>query len=168
MQPKLSTTTLFQPETIYTSTATSQVEVFKEIAQKLYQRNLVTASFVDNLIDREIHYPTGMDLSVISSHYPNIAIPHTECEFVKTRRIIPVKLINPLTFHSMIAPASTLEVHFLFMILNDDPEGQVNVLAQIMDFISQTPSDQLEHFFKLTTPNEIYQFLNQNFGKFYN
>ena len=46
---------------------------------------------------------------------PNIAIPHTESEFVKTCRIVPVKLNHPITFHNMIAPDASFEVRFLFM-----------------------------------------------------
>lgn len=53
MQQDLSTSLLFHQETTFISDATSQDAVFKEIAQKLYQQELVTADFLENLISRE-------------------------------------------------------------------------------------------------------------------
>lgn len=163
MQQDLSTSLLFHQETTFISDATSQDAVFKEIAQKLYQQELVTADFLENLISREANYPTGLDLTVISSHYPNIAIPHTESEFVKTCRIVPVKLNYPITFHNMIAPDASFEVRFLFMILNDDLGDQAGILANIMDFLNRTPKDDLMAFFQLESTESIYQFLANHF-----
>lgn len=111
----------------------------------------------------EDKYPTGIDLSVVSPEYPNVAIPHTESEFVKERKVVPIKLKHPIAFNNMIDPSQEFEVSFLFMILNDDPEGQSNVLAQIMDFINKTPQNQLMTFFKSTSEDAIYSFLKSKF-----
>ncbi|KRN62131.1 PTS system iia component [Pediococcus inopinatus] len=145
------------------SDATSRADVFKTVADDLYKKGHVTADFLKNLNEREDKYPTGIDLSVVSPEYPNVAIPHTEAEFVKERKVIPIKLKNPIAFNNMIDPSQKLEVNFLFMILNDDPEGQSNVLAQIMDFISKTPQNQLLTFFKSNTEEAIYSFLQSKF-----
>ena len=63
----------------------------------------------------------------------------------------------------MIDPSQELEVKFLFMILNNDPEGQANILAQIMDFLASTSVLQLNKLFNLTDTNKIYEFLSENF-----
>lgn len=85
-------TQLFAEDTVYISEQQDQKSVFKEIAQKLFEKGLVTEEYLDNLIDREENYPTALPLSPIDSSLPNIAIPHTESQFVNVTRIVPVKL----------------------------------------------------------------------------
>ena len=155
---------LFEKETIFLSNKSNQEEVFKELAEQLFEKSLVTEDFLSNLLEREQNYPTGIDLSVINSELPNIAIPHTEGEFVKVRRIIPVKLKQPMKFHNMIQPDKELTVSFLFMILNDSPDEQANLLAEIMDFLNSTDSEKLNSFFDLTDTTAIYEFLENNFN----
>lgn len=65
----------------------------------------------------------------------------------------------------MIAPDQSLPVKFLFMILNNNPEGQANILAQIMDFLRLTPVSKLQALFNLTETDKIYQFLSKNFSQ---
>ena len=92
-----------------------------------------------------------------------MAIPHTEGEFVNTRMIVPIELTHPIKFNNMIEPDKELDVKFLFMILNNDPEGQANILAQIMDFLNSTPVDQLTKLFNLKSTDEIYEFMAEHF-----
>lgn len=80
--------------------------------------------FLCNLKERENNYPTGIDITPISTELANVAIPHTEGEFVNARLIVPVKLTQEVTFKNMILPDEELSVKFLFMILNNDPEGR--------------------------------------------
>lgn len=166
MSDKIAETSLFDRDTVYVSDATSRADVFKSVAEDLYKKGHVTKDFLKNLNEREDKYPTGIDLSVVSPEYPNVAIPHTEAEFVKERKVVPIKLKNPISFNNMIDPSQEFEVSFLFMILNNDPEGQSNVLAQIMDFINKTPQNQLLTFFKSTSADAIYSFLQSKFQIF--
>ncbi|MCG4281164.1 PTS sugar transporter subunit IIA [Lacticaseibacillus saniviri] len=154
---------LFSPELIFIEDATTQEDVFKQVSARLETLGAVKPTFYDNLTERERNYPTGIDMSVVNTDYPNVAIPHTEGEFVNTRRIVPIKLNHPITFHNMIDPEQTFPVKFLFMILNNDPEGQANVLAQIMDFLTTTPQSELENLFNATDTDSIYQLLATHF-----
>ncbi|MEE6658243.1 PTS sugar transporter subunit IIA [Pediococcus acidilactici] len=156
---------LFDPRIVYVSSGTTRQEVFKEVADDLVEKGYVKDSFLDNLNSREDDYPTGMDLSVVGPQYPNVAIPHTEANFVYKRRIVPVKLEHSIEFRSMINPAQSMNVRFLFMILNNDPEGQANVLAEIMEFLTQTPWNSLQHMFESDSPEEIFDFLRTNFDE---
>lgn len=154
---------LFVEDTVYISSKTTAEEVIQEISDKLLEKGLVKPDFYQNVIGREKDYPTGIDLGVVNEALPNIAIPHTEGEFVNVRRVIPVHLEEPVTFKNMIDPDSSMEVKFLFMILNNDPEGQSNILAQIMNFCTTTSVNDLEAFFKSTDKSAIYEFLNRSF-----
>ncbi|MGX2945165.1 PTS sugar transporter subunit IIA [Enterococcus alishanensis] len=154
---------LFSEDTIYVSEKNSQTAVFEEIYQSLLEKKLVSENFLDNLIEREVNYPTGLDLAPISQELPNIAIPHTESEFVNTTRIVPIKLKKDIPFHNMIQPDEIMNVRFLFMILNQNGEEQSGLLADIMDFINSIEQTELINFFNEEDPKMIYQFLEKNF-----
>lgn len=154
---------LFAKKDIFISQKIDQGRVFKEISQILFEEGLVKKEFLENLLLREKNFPTGIDLSVVDMEFPNVAIPHTEGEFVNVRRVIPIKLLKPIRFFNMIQPEQELKVSFMFMILNNDPEGQANVLAQIMQFLTSTPKRKLKEFFEMKKTDEIYKFLNNNF-----
>ena len=154
---------LFDENAVFVSKRTQKEEVIKEVSDKLLDMGFVKEKFLENVLLREKDYPTGIDLSVVDPELPNIAIPHTESEFVNVRKVIPVHLDNEIEFNNMIDPDKKLNVKFLFMILNDDPEGQSNILAKIMNFVTTTPLNDLKAFFKSNDTVAIYNFLNKKF-----
>ena len=87
---------LFFEDTVFVCDRTTQEDVFTEIANKLSLKNYVAPAFLENIIERDKGYPTGMDMSVVDPELPSFAVPHTEVEFVHTRRIVPVKLTTPV------------------------------------------------------------------------
>ena len=99
----------------------------------------------------------GLDTSTLGKNIPNIAIPHTEGEFVNTKLIVPVSLTTPVVFHNMINPEQPLEVKFLFMLLDNDPDGQAELLASVMDFLADTPANELREV--LTSPIRMQSML---------
>ncbi|MGO2083246.1 PTS sugar transporter subunit IIA [Vagococcus sp.] len=153
---------LLHEDTVFVSDDQSQEEVFKNIGNQLYERGLVTADFVQNILIREREYPTGLDLTPVNPKLKNIAIPHTESKYVKTTRIVPVKLIHPVKFHNMINPEEVLSVSFLFMILNENGSEQSGLLAEIMDFINATGYQELLELFDSIDGHEIYNLINKN------
>lgn len=162
---KLASTveTLISKDTIFISDAKTSEEVFAEIADKLVGRGLVKPEFLKNIIEREENYPTGMDLTPVDATLPNIAIPHTEVEFVNTRKIVPIKLNNEVEFKNMINPEESLKVKFLFMILNNDPDAQANILSEIMGFVATTDVKDLQTMFNATSTDVIFEKLENKF-----
>ncbi len=156
-------TSIFSLDTTYISNKKTQEEVFEEVYLDLLKKKLVTPDFLTNLLEREHNYPTGLSLTLIDPELPNIAIPHTESTFVRTTRIIPIKLNHPLSFHNMIIPDETLSVSFLFMILNENGIEQTGLLATIIDFINTTDRSSLLAFFQCEDKEEVYRFLQKNF-----
>ena len=156
-------TSLFAKDAVYISDSVDRDMVFSDVYRNLLKAGYVKGNFLSHVLEREDLYPTGIDTSPISKKLPNIAIPHTEGEFVNARLIVPVLLKHPIRFNNMVDPQKTLDVSFLFMILNNDPTGQANVLAQIMDFLAHTSVDKLMELFSLDSTKEIYDFLAGNF-----
>lgn len=156
-------TSLFAKDAVYISDSVDRDMVFSDVYRNLLKAGYVKGNFLSHVLEREDLYPTGIDTSPISKKLPNIAIPHTEGEFINARLIVPVLLKHPIRFNNMVDPQKTLDVSFLFMILNNDPTGQANVLAQIMDFLAHTSVDKLMELFSLDSTKEIYDFLTENF-----
>lgn len=151
---------LIDKDYIFISDLKEKEEIFKEIYEKLYEDKLVTKEFLDMVIERENNYPTGMDMSVVEGVNYNIAIPHTESYAVNVTKVIPVQLKNEITFNNMIDPKEEIRVKFLFVILNDGSDEQTNILAQIMDFVTQT--ENINELFELYDKNQIYSFIENN------
>lgn len=149
-------------DSIFISDALSKEELFIEVSNKLLNLDLVTKNFLVNIQERELQYPTGLDLTPVHQQLPNIAVPHTEDSFVKTTRIVPVKLINPLEFNNMINPEQTLQVSFTFFILNNDNKQQAGILAKIMDFINSKNYNYLVDLFECTNEKKIYNMLKND------
>lgn len=154
---------LFKRDAVYISKENSKENVFKTIADKLLIKGYVNNNFYENLVERESNYPTGMDMKVVDEELPNIAIPHTESEYVNKTLIVPIKLRKKIEFNNMINPEEILEVSYLFVILNDQKKEQSNILATIMDFLNSNDSKKLKKFFEYENPDDIYNFLANNF-----
>lgn len=151
---------LYKKDLILQSEAQTQEEVFKEVGEFLLSKDLVTDEFVDAIIERESNYPTGLDLAPVAENLPNVAIPHTETEYCKTKAVVFVKLNSELTFHNMISPDDELKVSYLFCIINDEKTNQTNVLSGLMAFM--TNEENMRTLETLETPESIYEFLTKN------
>ena len=154
---------LFSQKYIFISDKKNQKDVFEEVYNILLKDNLVKEQFLKELLEREKNYPTGIDLSPINSQLLNIAIPHTESEFVNQTLIVPIKLEHPIEFKNMMSTDNTLKVNFIFMILNNLKEEQASILASIMEFLSTTPLETLQSLFSQKTTQQIYTLLTANF-----
>ncbi|MCT3347780.1 PTS sugar transporter subunit IIA [Lactobacillus hominis] len=154
---------LFNKKAVFVTDKTDRNEIFRDVYQELLDLGYVKGDFIQNIIEREDKYPTGISTRPLSHDLPNVAIPHTEGKFVNKQMIVPIALKQPVKFNNMVNPTETLEVKFLFMILNDNPDLHSNILANIMDFLAQTDVEDLNDLFNETDPEQIYDFLETNF-----
>ena len=83
---------LFADDAVFISSQSDKEAVIREVYQKLLDRGYVKGDFIEHILERENKYPTGIDTSPISKDLPNVAIPHTEGEFVNTRMIVPIEI----------------------------------------------------------------------------
>lgn len=89
----------------------------------------VESSFVDAVLNREVSFPTGLELGTYS-----IAIPHTDPEHVKKSGISIATLNQPVEVKSMIDPQKTIKVSFIVLMAIKDPKGQLKMLSKLMGF----------------------------------
>lgn len=154
---------IFAANAVFVSNQSNQDDLLKEIYDQLLKAGYVKGNFLTHIVRREHLYPTGLDTSTLGHNLPNIAIPHTEGEFVNTRLIVPVALNKPVAFGNMIKPAQKIPVKFLFMLLETNPDGQAKLLSLVMDFLAQTPVDKLRSFLNMTDAQAIFTYLTAHF-----
>ena len=154
---------IFARDAIFISNQDTQDLVLKDTYDELLKNVYVKGNFLGHIIEREHNFPTGLSTKTLGKNLPNVAIPHTEGEFVNKHLIVPVSLKNPVVFNNMIKPQEKLEVKFLFMLLDTHPDGQAELLSQVMDFLAKTPEKELQNLFSFKDPDTIYEFLLQKF-----
>lgn len=150
---------VLDPATCFVVQATDRTEMFTKVYQQLFEQGLVANGFLEEVIQREEDYPTGLDSRNLGAGLPNLAFSHTEGCFVKKQRIVPIRLLEPIVFKSMVNPEQELPVGFCFMLLDDKADGQAKLLSQTMTYLSQAGVSELKELFALTKPQEIYDFL---------
>lgn len=154
---------IFARDAIFISNQDTQDLVLKDTYDELLKSGYVKGNFLGHIIEREHNFPTGLSTKTLGKNLPNIAIPHTEGEFVNKRLIVPVSLTNPVIFNNMIKPQEKLEVKFLFMLLDTHLDGQAKLLSLVMDFLAKTSEKELKNLFNFKDPDTIYEFLLQKF-----
>lgn len=152
---------MLDPASCFVIDAEDQEDLFTQVYQRLLKEGLVADGFLDQVIEREENYPTGLSSQNLGADLPNLAFPHTEGIFVKKDRLVPIKLLKPVTFHSMVDPQVSLPVGFCFMLLDDKADGQAKLLSQTMTYLSQANPSELKELFSLTDPQAIYDFLEK-------
>jgi len=151
---------LFEHELIFKEDFTNLDQAFEVMADKLFKRGLTKEHYLKSIKEREKNYPTGIDLSVVEKDFPNVAIPHTESEYCNATKVILVKLQNEITVMNMMDSDSELKVKYLFMILNKAGGEQANILASIMDFV--TNKNNINSLEKAETIEELYNVVKNN------
>lgn len=104
-------------------------EVLHYLANKLHKKNLVNDEFAEELVKREKSYPTGLPAKI------NVAIPHTDSDYVKEAAIAVGVLNSPVVFNSMEDPNVKLEVRLVIMLAIKDSSKQIQLLQNIIALI---------------------------------
>ena len=85
--------------------AQQKEDIIQELSKRMKERNLVNADFQEAVLKREQKYPTGL---LIGKR--NIAIPHTEPQYVKVPCIGIATLKKSVAFHRMDACDELVDV----------------------------------------------------------
>lgn len=110
----------------------SKEEFLTEIGKRLSERGEVEEGFINSIIEREKIYPTGLCFG----NY-NVAIPHTNPEFIKKEGIVVVKFENSVIFRDMGVNENDLKVNLAFVLLVKKGEEQVELLMKLMNLFEK-------------------------------
>lgn len=146
---------LFSTELIdFNISVENENELFKEVSDKLLELGYVNNGYLNGIINREAQFPTGL----ITQHL-NIALPHSDCEFIEKPFVNIVRLKEPILVKQMGDSREMFVSDLLFLGIKD-PNGQVGLLSKLMElFMSE---EFVNGFIKTETPQEMYEIIIKN------
>ncbi|MFB5662235.1 PTS sugar transporter subunit IIA [Alteribacillus sp. HJP-4] len=123
---------LFQQNLLYYNIDSQNIyQLFEKIGSLLIASEYVEPTFTTALIEREKHFPTGLQLEGIT-----IAIPHTDVEHIREPFIAAAKTTEPLKVGDMGNTDNQFDVSYFFFLGITEPEEQVEVLQYLMNLFS--------------------------------
>lgn len=135
--------------------ATCQDELFEQVGKKLEAKQYVNAGYLKGIKKREEEFPTGLITKNI-----NIAIPHSDTEYIIRPFIYFVRLNEPVLFKQM-GDNREMYVSNIFFLGIKNPKEQVNLLSNMMDLFMQ---DDFVHKFVQINNNEEFLGLIDEFA----
>ncbi|MEF9938331.1 PTS sugar transporter subunit IIA [Carnobacterium sp.] len=123
---------LFQPELIDLQVqANSEEELFAVIAERLLELGYVYSDYLAGITLREQNFPTGL----ITQHL-NIALPHSDTEYVKKPFIYIVRLKQPVIVRQM-GDNQEMLVKDIFFLGIKEPTKQVGLLQLLITLFQE-------------------------------
>lgn len=107
--------------------------VLKEIGNYLYAKKMVNEGFTDSIIKREKEFPTGLELPF----GVNVAIPHTDREYVNTPALLIGIPSDPVEFHKMDDPKEKIKTALVLVLVIRDPKGYVKFLSKLTNLFKK-------------------------------
>lgn len=96
------------------------------LAEQLREKGYVYKTFANAVVEREEKYPTGLYLGKI-----NVAIPHTDTNYVKQSGVAILTLDKPVIFNKMDDPSQTIPVLIIFLLAVSEPNEYVQFLSKL-------------------------------------
>ncbi|GGC93806.1 PTS sugar transporter subunit IIA [Enterococcus wangshanyuanii] len=117
-----------------------QAVFFSHLSAKLLELGYVDEEYLHALLKREAEYPTGLKTATL-----NVAIPHTDPQYIKQPFIYIIKLKTPVTFGEMGTDNVFLKAEYAFCLGFDKGEDQLVLLQNLMAmFMDQLFMERLE------------------------
>lgn len=110
----------------------SKEAAFQMLADEFLQNQCVTEEYFENVVKREIVFPTGLIINGIG-----VAIPHTDSQYVKKSQIGFLSLETPLTFVEMGTRDKEIPVSLIFMLALKEPHEQLQMLQNLIEMFQK-------------------------------
>lgn len=104
--------------------------VLKAMGTLLHEKGYVTDDFIENVLEREENFPTGLPTVPYA-----IAIPHTDTDKVISPKIAFATLKEPVSFSAMGNSDSQIDVKIIFMLALNAPEKQLTTLQNLIEMV---------------------------------
>ena len=114
--------------------AKNNIEILTELANCLQTNGYVTDNYLEFLLKREKEFPTGLYLEKCKY---NIAIPHSEPEYVIRSGIAIATLENPVEFQRMDFPDKKVSVSIIIMLAVNQSVQHIELMAQLIAMIQR-------------------------------
>lgn len=128
-------------------------ELFMEVSKKLGQKGYINDDYVDALNKREKEFPTGLETKSL-----NIALPHTDTEYVKHPFVFIAKTNRLIEFLQM-GDNKPLDCNYFLFLGIKDPKNQVSLLANLIGLF--TNEEFVSDFKKIDNDIDMYKLLKE-------
>jgi PTS system galactitol-specific IIA component len=112
---------------LFPTEALTRDEALSELANVMEAKGLVKDDYLENVLKRELVYPTGLQIGEVG-----VAIPHTDNIYVNQSQIAFMKLFAPVEFIQMGTEDEPVSVQLIFMLALKEPHEQVEMLAKLI------------------------------------
>ncbi len=131
--------------------AKTNVEVIEALGGRLTEEGYGKDSYVQALKEREVEFPTGLDVDGVG-----VAIPHPSAEHVQKSAIAIATLAHPVAFEEMGMPeGNTVDVSLVFMLAVADPKAHLEELQRIIAIVQDR--DVLMHIIESKDVQEVIE-----------
>ena len=120
----------------------------------LFKDSKVNNEFLHAICERERNYPTGMRVNDI-----NVAIPHSEHQYVNEEAIIIDVFKNPVVFQNIENPEEKIEVSISFMLLLTKSHSHLRALQQLMILFQD--NEVLQKIINCSCKEEVIEVINE-------
>lgn len=107
--------------------AKTEEELFELVGKRLLQLGYVNEGYINGLKERERVFPTGL-----ITQFLNIALPHTDPQYVEEPFIFVARLLEPVSVKQM-GDGQEIEVKDVFFLGIKDGSKQVSLLSTLME-----------------------------------
>lgn len=133
-------------------------DALRSMAEMLVEQGYCRRPFVDEILERERHHPSGLPMPG-----PKIAIPHTDATYVESSVLLFARLKTPVEFKTMGSPESPLQVGMISMFALKEPKEIGDLLETLINVYQDV--EVLEAIAQASSKQEIYEILQTNVKK---
>ncbi len=119
-------------------TADTKEDVIRELAGMLVEQGFVNAEYIDNVIEREQSYPTGLVF-----HNIIIAIPHGSAEYVNESAIAIGRCVNKPEFANMEDFAEKIHVDIVVLLAVKNPDNHLMILNNLIELFKSEENNKV-------------------------
>lgn len=146
---------LFEEQLVFINeTFESTDSFFETIGQRSIDLDFSKETFIKKLKEREIEFPTGLQLDKYG-----VAIPHTDPDCINEEFISVVTLEKPVIFRSMANKDDEVEVSVVFILGLKTAKNQLHVLQTLMSVIQN--EELMNELMRATDKKELISILEK-------
>lgn len=138
--------------------AKTSSDIFRAIGQKMTDLGYTKDTYVDALIEREVNFPTGLDIGDFG-----IAIPHTAKEHVNEAITGIVTLKEPVDFVQLGTADDHVGVNVVFVLAVKDPNAHLEYLQQVVKIFQN--KEVMQSILDEKDPKKIIEIIKKEEGK---
>ncbi|MCC2816944.1 PTS sugar transporter subunit IIA [Lachnoclostridium pacaense] len=128
--------------------------IMENMGGRFVELGYCRSSYIQALKDREVEFPTGIDIDGVG-----VAMPHTDVSHVNRAGIGIATLKKPVAFVHMATDDTLVPVRVVFMLAVDDPQKHLEKIQDILAVIQDKKT--LEIIMKAEKTEDIINIIKE-------